>query len=97
MSGSVLSLFGHEIFVKIEPTEYLSNQQTYTHFDQIFIFPVKNWNFEQFFIFRISKMFQITGSPTNKPKKNLYEFCTDIVLLRPERSIIMALNFLAPS
>ena len=97
MSGSVFSLFGHEIFVKIEKTEYLSNQQTYTHFDQKFIFPVKNWNFEQFFIFQISKMFQITGSPTVKSKKNLYEFCTDIVFLRPERSIIMALNFLAPS
>ena len=60
---------GYEIFVKTEKTEYLSNQQTYTHFDQIFIFPVKNWNFEQFFIFRISKMFQITGSPTVKSKK----------------------------
>ena len=74
MSGSVFSLFGHEIFVKIEKTEYLSNQQTYTHFDQIFIFPVKYWNFEQFFIFRISKMFQITGSPTVKPKKIFMNF-----------------------
>ena len=57
---------GHEIFVKTEKTEYLSNQQTYAHFDQKFIFPIKNWTFEHFFIFWISKMFQISGSNTVK-------------------------------
>ena len=30
---------GHEIFVKTEKTEYLSNQLTYAHFDWKFIFP----------------------------------------------------------
>ena len=32
---------GHEIFVKTEKTEYLSNQLTYAHFDLKFIFPIK--------------------------------------------------------
>ena len=55
---------GHEIFVKTEKTEYLSNQLTYTHFDQKFIFPIKFGTSKQFFIFRISKMFQISGTTT---------------------------------
>ena len=32
---------GHEIFVKTEKTEYLSNQLTSAHFDRKFIFPIK--------------------------------------------------------
>ena len=57
---------GHEIFVKTEKTEYLSNQLTYAHFDRKFIFPIKFGTSEQIFIFWISKMFQISGSPTVK-------------------------------
>ena len=57
---------GHEIFVKTEKTEYLSNQLTYAHFDLKFIFPIKFWTFEPIFIFWISKMFQISGSTTVK-------------------------------
>ena len=34
---------GHEIFVKTEKTEYLSNQLTYAHFDRKFIFPNTTW------------------------------------------------------
>ena len=59
---------GHEIFVKTEKTEYLSNQLTYVHFDRKFIFPIKFETSEQIFIFWISKMFQISGSPTVKLK-----------------------------
>ena len=55
---------GHEIFVKTGKTEYLSNQLTYTHFNQKFIFPIKFGTSEQIFIFWISKMFHISGSPT---------------------------------
>ena len=55
---------GHEIFVKTEKTEYLSNQLTYAHFDRKFIFPIKFGTSEQIFIFWISKMFHISGSPT---------------------------------
>ena len=57
---------GHEIFVKTEKTEYLSNQLTYAHLDRKFIFPIKFGTSEQIFIFWISKMFQISGSPTVK-------------------------------
>ena len=57
---------GHEIFVKTEKTEYLSNQLTSAHFDWKFIFPIKFGTSEQIFIFWISKMFQISGSPTVK-------------------------------
>ena len=49
---------GHEIFVKTEKTEYFSNQLTYAHFDHKFIFPIKNWTFEQLFIFGFPKFFQ---------------------------------------
>ena len=56
---------GHEIFVKTEKTEYLSNQLTYAHFDWKFIFPI-NFRTSELFIFWISKMFQISGSPTVK-------------------------------
>ena len=55
---------GHVIFLKTEKTEYLSNQLTYAHFDRKFIFLIQNWTFEQIFIFRISKMFQISGTTT---------------------------------
>ena len=55
---------GHEIFVKIEKTEYLGNQLTYAHFDRKFIFPIKFGTSEQIVIFWISKMFHISGSPT---------------------------------
>ena len=58
---------GHEIFVKREKTEYLSNQLTYAHFDQKFIFPIKFGTSEQIFIFWISKMSQISGTATVKP------------------------------
>ena len=58
---------GHEIFVKTEKTEYLSNQLTYTHFDRKFVFPIKFGTSEQIFIFFcISKMFQISGTATVK-------------------------------
>ena len=57
---------GHEIFVKTEKTEYLSNQLTYAHFDLKFIFPIKFGTSEQIFIFWISKVSQISGSPTVK-------------------------------
>ena len=57
---------GHEIFVKTEKTEYLSNQLTYAHFDQKFIFPIKFGTSEQIFIFWISKMSQISGTATVK-------------------------------
>ena len=43
---------GHEIFVKTEKTEYLSNQLTYAHFDRKFIFPIKFGTSEQIFIFK---------------------------------------------
>ena len=59
---------GHEIFVKTEKTEYLSNQLTYAHFDRKFIFPIKNRTFEQIFNFLIFKMFQISESTTVKLK-----------------------------
>ena len=62
---------GHEIFFKIEKTEYLSNQLTYALFDWKFIFPIKNWTFEQFLIFWISKIFQISGSTTTVKKRRL--------------------------
>ena len=55
---------GHEIFVKTEKTEYLSNQLTSAHFDRKFIFPIKFGTSEQIFIFWIFKMFQISGSTT---------------------------------
>ena len=55
---------GQEIFVKTEKTEYLSNQLTYAHFDKKFIFLIKFWTSEQIFIFWISKVSQISGSPT---------------------------------
>ena len=57
---------GHEIFVKTEKTEYLSIQLTYAHFDLKFIFPIKFRTSEQIFIFWISKVSQISGSPTVK-------------------------------
>ena len=57
---------GHEIFVKTEKTEYLSNQLTYAHFDWKFIFPIKFGTSEQILIFWISKMFQISGTTTVK-------------------------------
>ena len=49
---------GYEIFVKTEKTEYFSNQLTYAHFDEKFIFPIKNWTLEQLFIFGFPKIFQ---------------------------------------
>ena len=55
---------GHEIFVKTEKTEYLSNQLTYAHFDRKFIFPIKFGTSEQIFVFWISKMSQISGTAT---------------------------------
>ena len=45
---------GHEIFVKTEKTEYLSNQ-LYAHFNQKFIFPIKFGTSEQIFIFGFPK------------------------------------------
>ena len=57
---------GHEIFVKTEKTEYLSNQLTSAHFDWKFILPIKFGTSEQIFIFWISKVSQISGSPTVK-------------------------------
>ena len=57
---------GHEIFVKTEKAEYLSNQLTYAHFDRKFIFPIKFGTSEQIIIFWISKMSQISGTATVK-------------------------------
>ena len=54
----------HEIFVKIENTEYLSNQLTYTNFDLVMMFPIKNWTFEQILDFSISEMFNSSQSTT---------------------------------
>ena len=65
---------GHEIFVKTEKTEYLSNQLAFAHFDQKFISPIKNWSSEQIFIFWISKMFQISESTTVKIGQNYFFF-----------------------
>ena len=55
---------GHEIFVKTEKTEYLSNQLTSAHFDQKFIVPIKLETPKHIFIFWISKMSQISGTAT---------------------------------
>ena len=57
---------GHEIFVKTEKTEYLSNLLTYAHFDWKFLFPIKFGTSELIFIFWISKMSQISGTATVK-------------------------------
>ena len=65
---------GHEIFVKTEKTEYLSNQLTYAHFDLKFIFPIKFGTSDQIFIFWISKMSQISGTAT----VNSYRYLTMI-------------------
>ena len=54
---------GHNIFVKTEKTEYLTNHLTYALFDLKFISPIKIF-FEQILIFLISKMFQMSGSTT---------------------------------
>ena len=64
---------GHEIFVKTEKTEYLSNQLTSAHFDRKFIFPIKFGTSEQIFIFWISKMSQISGTATVKHYIGLLE------------------------
>ena len=56
----------HEIFVKMEKAEYLSNQLTFAHFGRKLIFPIKNWTFEQFFIFSISEMFHFSRSTSVK-------------------------------
>ena len=64
---------GHEIFVKTDKTEFLSNQLISAHFDQKFIFPIKFQTSEQNFIFWISKMFQTSGSPTVKPQNPVCE------------------------
>ena len=45
----------HEIFVKTGKPEYLSNQLTYAHFNQKFIFPIKFGTSEQIFIFGFPK------------------------------------------
>ena len=59
---------GHEIFVKTEKTEYLSNQLTFAHFNRKFIFPMKIGTSEQIFIFLDFQMFQISGTVTVKAK-----------------------------
>ena len=53
-----------EIFVKIENTEYLSNQLTYANFDLAMMFPIKNWTFEQILVFSISEMYLPCPIPT---------------------------------
>ena len=64
-----------EIFVKIENTEYLSNQLTYANFDLAMMFPIKNWTFEQILVFLISEMY--LACPTTTVKfyafKSVYE------------------------
>ena len=65
---------GHEIFVKTQKTEHLSNQLTYTHFNRKFIFPIKFGTSEQIFIFWISKIFQISGTATVKLLNNVENF-----------------------
>ena len=79
---------GHEIFVKTEKTEYLSNWLTNAHFDKKYIFPIKFGTSEQIFIFWISKMFQISGSPTVKKIKQRFfplflAWCTVVSLEKP--------------
>ena len=59
---------GHEIFVKIENTEYLSNQLTFANFDHVMMFPIKNWTFEQILVFSISEMYLPCPIPTVKIK-----------------------------
>ena len=65
---------GHEIFVKTEKTEYLSNQLTYAHFDRKFIFPIEFGISEQIFIFLISKI-EISGTTTVKTINKKALFC----------------------
>ena len=55
-----------EIFVKIENTEYLSNQLTYANFDLAMMFPIKNWTFEQILVFLISEMYLACPTTTVK-------------------------------
>ena len=61
-----------EIFVKIENTEYLSNQLTYANFDLAMMFPIKNWTFEQILVFLISEMY--LACPTTTVKYQNYQF-----------------------
>ena len=66
---------GHEIFVKIENTEYLSNQLTFANFDHVMMFPIKNWTFEQILVFLISEMYlacPTTTVNTYLPKNEPY-------------------------
>ena len=60
-----------EIFVKIENTEYLSNQLTYANFDLAMMFPIKNWTFEQILVFLISEMYLACPTTTVKLSANV--------------------------
>ena len=68
--AQLLSNFGskvsHEIFVKIENAEYLSNQLRYANFDHVMMFPIKNRTFEQFLGFSISEMYRFCLRATVK-------------------------------
>ena len=64
---------GHEIFVKIENTEYLSNQLTFANFDHVMMFPIKNRTFEQILGFSISEMYYISPRPTVKLHSNYFK------------------------
>ena len=61
-----------EIFVKIENTEYLSNQLTYANFDLAMMFPIKNWTFEQILVFLISEMYLACPTTTVKCLKKFH-------------------------
>ena len=56
LNGNFERQIGHEIFVKTEKTEYLSNQLTYAHFNWKFIFLIK-FGTSVLFIFWISLKF----------------------------------------
>ena len=75
-----------EIFVKIENTEYLSNQLTYANFDLAMMFPIKNWTFEQILVFLISEMSLACPTTTVKGfclKKFQHNSCLFSIFLHP--------------
>ena len=83
---------GHEIFVKTEKTEYLSNQLTSAHFDRKFIFPTKFGTSEQIFIFWISKIFQISKTATVKLILQCIYICYSFMFLHLKPPFL-SLNF----
>ena len=74
---------GHEIFVKTEKTEYLSNQLTLAHFDRKFIFPIKIGILSKFSFFGFPKCFKfpeallLTRVPTTPTSLPLHWVCVN--------------------